>query len=266
MVGVGGEQGPGIVDHEDVGGVRLADVAVDVEHEGIRRPRQVGLDLGQDVVDHVVVVDLGVDARGGVAPLAGRDQDDSVSVVVRGGALGGLPLGQHDEGGPVHVEGRVHGRGALLPPRQGEADVRPVPHPVSGQGAEDSLPDLGRRVDVLEAKGPGRAEEAAEVLLQAQDPAPVHPEALPARVSALDGGVPGAETRRLAGQDPSAPLRGRRPHPHQQVLVARVFVHLGGARSPGAVRRGQAQEAVVRREGGPEGFDQRRPEGAVGPP
>lgn len=64
----------------------------------------INLNLGQDIVDEVVVVDLGVDALGQVATTAGCDQLDARGVVVCCRSFNRLVLREHHQNGPKHIE------------------------------------------------------------------------------------------------------------------------------------------------------------------
>jgi nitrous oxidase accessory protein NosD len=57
----------------------------------------------------VAVVDLGVDAGGGVPPVGGGDELDAAGVVIRGHAAHGFELRQDDQCAAIHVEQGVHG-------------------------------------------------------------------------------------------------------------------------------------------------------------
>lgn len=68
----------------------------------------------------VAVVDLGVDAGGGVPPVGGGDELDAAGVVIRGHAAHGLEFGQDDERTAVHVEQGVHGTRCRKEKEEGE--------------------------------------------------------------------------------------------------------------------------------------------------
>ena len=81
-----------VVDHEDIGRVGFRNETIHVQHDGVTGSCQVGLNLRQDIVDHVVVVNFGIDRLGRVATLRRGDERNAARVVVGGGALGWFPL------------------------------------------------------------------------------------------------------------------------------------------------------------------------------
>jgi glycerol-3-phosphate dehydrogenase len=123
--------------HEkDVGRVGLADVALNVEHHSVVDARVVGLDLGEDVVDQVVVVDLRVDAHRRVAPPGRRDQFQHARAEHRR-----LPFGEHDQARAVDVVARAHATRELLAARERQAHVGLVAHAVALERLEQGTPD-----------------------------------------------------------------------------------------------------------------------------
>mmetsp|Transcript_17745 Transcript_17745/g.45870 ORF Transcript_17745/g.45870 Transcript_17745/m.45870 type:complete len:448 (-) Transcript_17745:538-1881(-) len=218
MVGSGREQNT-VLHHEEVGGIRLGDEAIDVQHDRVRGARVVGLDFGEDVVDQVVVMDLRVDALRRVAPVGGGDQLDALLVVVGGDTLRGLPLGEDDERASVHVELGVHARRRLLAPREREADVHAVAHAVGGECLEDGVAHLLGRVHIGKVHGAGGGVEAGEVRLQFEHAPAVHAQPFPHRVTALHSRVEDGESRVLSRHEPPAPGRS---DPHEEVHVPPV--------------------------------------------
>ena len=123
------------VHDEHVRRVRLGDEAAHVEHQRVVGAGDVGLDLGEDRLEQVVVVDLRVEAVGREAPHAAGDEREPVAVVDRR-----LVLGEHDQRRARLVEPRIHAGGDLHAAREREADVHAVAHAVRLERAAD----LGR--------------------------------------------------------------------------------------------------------------------------
>eukprot|EP00960_Hanusia_phi_P077917 768755-Hanusia_phi.AAC.6 len=125
-----GGQDDTIADDEEVGGVGLRDKAVAVEHEGVVDVGVVGLDLGEDVVQQVVVVDLAVQKRRRVPADARADEPLGLQP---GHSLPRrvhrrLPLREDDEARARLVVGRAHTARNLVAPRERQPDVRLVAH------------------------------------------------------------------------------------------------------------------------------------------
>ena len=123
-------------------------------------------------------MDLVVQRARGASPIRSGYQRYPPGVVVRRGALGGLPLGQYDERRSVHVEGWVHRRRALLPPRERQPHVRAVPHAVRGKDAEYGVGDLGSGVHVREPERLRRTDQSVQVSIQVEYSAIVNPDPL----------------------------------------------------------------------------------------
>ena len=206
---MGGEQVV-VFDQEDVGGVGFRDIAVDVQHDGVVHARHVGFDFGQDVVDQVVVVDLRVDALGGIAADGGGDQADAGGRVDRR-----FPLGKHDQAGAVPVQVRAHAGGDFFAPGQGEADVDAVPHAVGFQGFEDRRFDFLTAGDLIERHCVCRVEEAVQVGVELKDLSIVDAQSLPYRIAALYRAVEYRYSGFLPGQQFASYM-------DEDVLVARI--------------------------------------------
>mmetsp|Transcript_7538 Transcript_7538/g.31195 ORF Transcript_7538/g.31195 Transcript_7538/m.31195 type:complete len:351 (-) Transcript_7538:205-1257(-) len=236
VVGVGRQQ-DAVAHGEEVGAIRLGDVALDVEHDRVGRAGGVGGDFGEDVVDEVVVMDFGVEALRRVAPRRRDGEFDAPRVVVRRDRDGRLVLGEHDERRAEHVELGVHRGRRLDAARERQPDVRVVGHAVGEERLEQRVSDLALGMRVAKVEDLGRFGEPVEVGLEHEHAAAlVDAQALPARVAALDGRVERIH-RREAPRDESAAAGGA--DPHEDVGVARVGHEFlcGGVVEGGCQRR-----------------------------
>eukprot|EP00968_Pinguiococcus_pyrenoidosus_P020666 scaffold2489_cov259-Pinguiococcus_pyrenoidosus.AAC.12 len=158
-----------VLHHEDVRRIRLADKAMDVQHQRVGGVCVVCLDLqrgdarhasydgahylGDDVVQEVVVVNFGVHAHRRVPSVGRRDQRDALAIVVRCDRDHGLELCEDHESGAEGVELGVHGTRGLLPACQRQSDPLKVSlkHEDSAVVHAEPFPDgvsaLHRRVE-----------------------------------------------------------------------------------------------------------------------
>mmetsp|Transcript_22813 Transcript_22813/g.65793 ORF Transcript_22813/g.65793 Transcript_22813/m.65793 type:complete len:261 (+) Transcript_22813:2138-2920(+) len=212
-----------IVHHEYIGGVRFRHKPIQIQHQCVGGVGQIGLNLWQNVVDHVVVMDLGIDGRGTVPSSAGGDEGDALGVVVGRRPLGRFPFRQNDEGGTVHVEIGIHARGALLSSCKGETHVRSVPHAVGGQSSKYRLHNLLLGVDVLKSQRLGRLEQPLQMPVELEHLAVVDAQPLPRGIAPLHGRIPRTDARLTPRKEPPS---ARRTDVDQNVLVAGIFVDL----------------------------------------
>ena len=183
IVGSGSEQ-RSFAYQEKIGGVGFREEAFQIQHDGIVRAGGVGLDLGQNVVDEIVVMNLGIDALGRIASPRRRDETNAVPVV-----NGRFPFGQHDKATPVLIEADVHARSDLQAPRERQPDMHSVAHAVRLQRIEDCPLDVLYPGDVGEGHGFGRGDEPIQMGVQLKDTSIVDSQAFPDRVASLDSAV-----------------------------------------------------------------------------
>ncbi len=169
-----------VLHHEDVGGIGLGDEAVSVQHESVVDAPSVGLDLGENRIEKVVVMDPSVEDIRRRAPIAAGRQSDPALVI-----HGRFELGEDDERRTRLVEPRVHAGCDLLAAGQGQTDVDAIPHAVRFQRSTDLRDDLGVGGNPVERERFGGRSQPRQVLVELEDPAGVEPQSLPHRVAAL---------------------------------------------------------------------------------
>lgn len=182
-VGVGGDDLA--ADHEkNVRAVALGDETLLVEHQRSVGHGSVGLDFGEDGLEEVGGVNLGVQTVGRETPDRARDQAEARLVVDRR-----LELREHDERRPGLVEPGVHPARDLLAAREGQPDMDAIAHGIGLKRPANLSRDILVTGNFFEGDGPGRASEPIEVLGEAKNLAIVKTEPFPDSVASLNHGV-----------------------------------------------------------------------------
>jgi len=174
----------------------------------------------------IVVVDLGVEALGGVAAIRSRDEGNALAVVIRSHAAHSLPLGHNQQVAAQDVELGIHGARHFASACEREPQVAAVAHPIDCKGLENALAHKFARRHVDKGQGPGRVLQPLQMLVQLKHPAVVDAQALPHRVAALHSAVEDAYFGQVSRHESVA-------HPHQDLCVSVVRQRRrGGAGSP----------------------------------
>lgn len=173
-------------DDEDMGCVGFSQKALFIEHDCIVCTGIVGFDLGENGLDEVAMVDLGVEAIGRESAGAGGDETEPF-VADRRAVDRGFVFGEDDEGRSGLVEAWVHAAGDFDTAGECEADVDAVVHVVGFEGFADLVGELFVRGDLGERQGLCTRTESIEMLAKFEDAARIDAESFPDRVPPLDG-------------------------------------------------------------------------------
>ena len=157
---------------------------MDVEHKCVVYPCQVCFDLGENVVDQVVVVDFGVYELGRISADAGGNQSDAPLFID-----GWFPFCHNDQAGSKLIEAGVHARGGFGSPGEGHTNVGLVSHAIGLEGIENGLLDLCSRRYIHKGHGFCRGKHSIQVFVQTKNAAIVDADAFPNGISTLDDAV-----------------------------------------------------------------------------
>src|SRR5205085_6663568 len=123
-------------------------------------------DLGQDRLDQIVVMNLGVKAIRWKTADAASYQSQAGFVID-----GRLVLSQDDQRRPGLVQPRIHAARDFYAARQRQANVDAVGHIVGRERAADLFLDFVVRRNLRECQSQSRAAEPSEVLVQPENSA-----------------------------------------------------------------------------------------------
>src|SRR5690606_19320346 len=106
-----------IPDQKNIGAIEFGHESLRVQHQTGIGAGHVGLNFGEDIVEQIAVVDLGIQVKGRISHYRGADDTDTRLVVV----YRWFPLSQHDETGARLVEPGIHSAGYFFTPGQGQS-------------------------------------------------------------------------------------------------------------------------------------------------